>query len=259
MGALARAGVRSVVINTHHLGDRLPGLMAPHRPEGVSLSFVDEATLLGTGGGIRNALSGASETCVVMNGDIAFDPDLARAIALHERLGAFATMVVREDPAAVRLGAIGVDAEGRVRTILGDPHRTDPALSVRMFTGVHVLSPAAVADLPEQGCVIRQGYELWLARGEVLGGVTEANPWQDLGTLERYLAANLALADAADGGSLVHASARCDAAVTRSVVGEGAVVEAPVTECVVWPGSVVTEPQAHAIVTPTQVVPVPRA
>ncbi len=43
---LASAGARHVVMNTFHLGERLPALMAAHVPAGLRVTYVQEARLL---------------------------------------------------------------------------------------------------------------------------------------------------------------------------------------------------------------------
>src|SRR5690606_26610580 len=140
----------------------------------VRVRLLREETLLGTGGGIRNAastlLEDGAELVVVLNSDILFEPDLAGAIATHRRLGAVATMGLRSDPNATRYGAVEGDGEGRVRRLLGVPASADAALRAFMFTGVHVLSRAAFEDLPAEGCIVRASYRRWIDGGAVVAG-----------------------------------------------------------------------------------------
>jgi mannose-1-phosphate guanylyltransferase len=122
-----------------------------------------------------------------------------------------------------------------------------------MFTGVHVLSPAAFDALPEEGCIVRKSHRRWVDEGHVVAGVVDESPWRDLGTLAEYLAANLDLARGAlswpgitpgPNGSLIHPAAVIEpgAVVTESVVGEGARIAGGVRvhRSVVWDGAAVT-------------------
>jgi mannose-1-phosphate guanylyltransferase len=195
---LAAVGVTDVVVNAHHLPDVLEQTLSDHPTPGVDVVVVREPSLLGTGGGVRAALEAQArllgpplddEPIVLFNGDILFAPDLDAAIAEHRALEALATMVVREDPRAEKLGPIEIDGEGRVRRILGAPGARDAALRVCMFTGVHVLSGRAVTQLPAEGCIIRKGYAPWLAGGEVVAGHVETAPFRDCGTPGELLAA----------------------------------------------------------------------
>ncbi|MGE3636305.1 MAG: NDP-sugar synthase, partial [Sandaracinaceae bacterium] len=270
MERLAALGVTRCAVNLHHLADAAVAELSAHRPPSLELTFVREATLLGTGGGLRNAVERALAEqpdpgpVVVMNGDIVFWPDLEGALALHRSLGALATMVVRADPRARQLGAIETDSEGRVRRLLGAPAEVAGPLSEWMFTGVHVLELDAVRSLPKEGCVIRQGYRRWVDDGAVVGGFPDGSAWRDLGTKEAYLAAHVELLDGSlrwPGRALeaVSPEARVEGAeLDRTAVGAGATIEPGVrlSRCVVWPGTHVRASAEESILTPTHTLSV---
>jgi mannose-1-phosphate guanylyltransferase len=263
---VARNGGRRVVMNSHHLADRLEEAARASAGPELALDVLREEPLLGTGGGVRNArdllfADGGGEV-VVLNADILFAPDLAGALATHRRLGAVATMVVRPDPDAVRYGAVEVDASSRVRRLLGAPAGDHGALRMFMFTGVHVLSRAAFDDLPEQGCVVRHAYRRWVDEGAVVAAHADESPWRDLGTIPAYLEANLDLASgrlrwpgvaAAPDGNLVEPTATIgEGATLRGVViGDHAIVDPHVTleRCVLWPHARASAPAADTVLT----------
>jgi NDP-sugar pyrophosphorylase family protein len=262
---LRRAGATDVVVNVHHRAEDV------ERAAGAGVVFAREERLLGTGGGLANAVHVQSrslgrdldrdELLVAFNSDIVFDADLEAAIAHHRTLGAFATMVLRADPEVARYGAIEIDASGVVRRLLGAPDAI-PGLRPLMFTGVHVLSARAIADLPDEGCVIREGYRRWLDRGESIAGFEDARPWRDLGTPREYLAANLDLARGAlrwpgHAPAAIHPSARVEGEVVDCVVGERAEIARGVRleRCVVWPGTPVRADARDAILIPGSIVP----
>lgn len=270
---LRRSGVTRVVLNAHHLAAALPPVIERIAPASLSARVVHEPELLGTGGGVRNlwlALRGGAghAPLYVMNSDVVFAPDLAGALALHDRLDAIATMVLRPDPDAARYGTIEIDPAGRVRRLLGVPESAPGPLRALMFTGVHVLSPRALADLPERGCIIRSSYRAWIDRGEVVAGWVEASPWRDLGTLAQYLAANVELASGRDHWpgivpeprGLVGPGATIsdDAEVTESVIGLRATVApgARLDRVVVWDHTTAAGSLVRCIVTPDGIVPV---
>ncbi len=256
--ALHRFGVREVAINVHHLADRMPALVDPHLPEGMRARYLHEPVLLGTGGALANAaswLSEPGEPVLVMNSDIVFAPNLEAALAAHRAHDALATMVLRPDPDARRLGAVDVDASGRVRRLLGTPAHEGP-LDEHMFTGVHVLAPAAFSDFPAEGCVIRSAYRRWIDEGAVVAGGTGLAPRRARGAHRADVDANGALAT---DGALVHSRAKVHpkASLRGVVVGEGADVGAVRLErVVVWPGARVDRDLRDAVVTPERVVEV---
>ena len=68
---LRRAGIREVVINLHHLGDKIAAQLGDGRDLGVRIAYSPEAALLDTGGGVRAALPLLGQApFVLLNGDI---------------------------------------------------------------------------------------------------------------------------------------------------------------------------------------------
>jgi mannose-1-phosphate guanylyltransferase len=273
--ALSRAGVRRIGINAFHLGDQLPAALA-HRAE--HLSFVHEEALQGTGGGLRGIAAGLPRaTMVAVNGDALFTFDLAPVLAAHRDSGAMATLALREVPPDAPFGRVGVDPEGRVRRIaeVEGPGADRADLRFGAFTGVQILEPAMLDAVPPTGehDIFRSAYRARLAQGARVHGVfiDPASPWLDVGTIDRYLAANRAvlggavpapwyLPPADEAGRRVHPVARVAAGARLEgplLVGANAVVEAgarlgpgtvvdhdavvmagaDLEDCVVWPGA----------------------
>lgn len=257
---LARSGAESVTFNTHHLADELRASLEPQVPGGVIARFVHEPVILGTGGGIRNAwlAAGQPDPFVVMNGDVLFAPDLVEALKRHVQLDAIATMVLRtvEDPE--RYGAVEIDSDARVRRLLGAPG-DGAGLRKLMFSGAHILSARAVASLPEQGCVVRQGYRKWIDSGEVVAGFVDDTSWLELGTPNDYATAQLELLRSHAGlsgtrpGSLIDPTAAVDQAASlhNCVVGAGCQVIGAVSlqRVIAWPGARIDRDLSDVIVT----------
>lgn len=268
---LRHLGIHDLTVNLFHRAAALQASLEPYAGrENVSLRFVTEDRLLGTAGGIRNAMQPQlSEDFVVANAKLLFAPDLAAAMALHRARGALATMVLKPMPPGARFGAVDIDAEGSVRQILARGSAPAPGLRRMMFTGVQVLSAAAHRLLPEQGCLVRDGYMPWLAQGLPVMAHVESAPFWDVGMdLPAYLAANMAVRDgsfpargvALDArGNLVHPEAEVSAAATlsQSVIGARARIGEHATgrRVVVWPETQVDHAVQEAIVTPDGVFP----
>jgi NDP-sugar pyrophosphorylase family protein len=262
MEHLARSGVRSIVANTHPQPELVESTLKAACPHGVELRFSREETLLGTGGGLRKAqlsFDDPGAPAAVMNGDTLFAPDLRHAHAEHLARGAVATMILRRTTDPERFGAIGVDEEGWVRSLLGAPSdgRVREAL---MFTGVQILAPEAFVAMPESGCVIRSAYRTWVDSGAPVLGVIDESPWADLGTVSEYHRLNLELASglfawpgvAQRDGCILPASFVPSANIRQSVVGADVEIGKGVTldRCVVWPGTTVTRSATNAVITP---------
>lgn len=265
MDHLARTGVRSIVANTHPRAELVEDILRRHCPTGVDLAFSRERTLLGTGGGLCKAYDRFDDRAapvIVMNGDTLFAPRLTEAYRAHLDRGAIATMILRRTPDPASFGAVGVDAEGWVRTLLGRPSGR-VASEELMFTGVHILAPEAFAAMPQSGCVIRSAYRAWVDGGAPVLAMVDDSPWADLGTVSDYHRVNLELASGLRRwpgivpveGNLVGAEevARlAGSTIRRSVIGPDAKIAQGVVidECVVWPGAAVTRSATRAVITP---------
>jgi NDP-sugar pyrophosphorylase family protein len=262
---LFRAGIRDFVLNTHHLADRLQEAMRAVAPPTAQLRFVNEPEILGTGGGVKNAWQPRSdETFVVMNGKLLFAPDIAAALALHRARGALATMIVKHVPDSDPTGVVYADDDDQVRSLPGHPMAIATEWRRCMYTGVSLLSAAAHAELPERGCLIRDGYARWIERGARVVAYTEVADFRDVGmSLRHYLEANTALASGQVAWpTIVPDPLRglCDpsAAVAEGVLLETCVIGAdaalaPGTQlerCVVWPRAHASGQHRDAIILP---------
>ena len=68
---LRRAGIEEVVVNLHHLGEQVEGHVGNGGDVGIRVRYSREASLLGTGGGIKRALPLlGDDPFLVLNGDI---------------------------------------------------------------------------------------------------------------------------------------------------------------------------------------------
>jgi mannose-1-phosphate guanylyltransferase len=234
---LKAAGVTEVVINTHHRGLEMErGAAELAARLGLQL-FVsrEERHILGTGGGVRRAAALlGSGTFFLLNGDMAFDVDLQAALAAHRAQQAVATMVLAPYPPGATYGAVEVDAQERVRRIVGRgagaPGPGEPPLQKRHFTGVHVLEHEVISRLPEgESDINRTAYVRLIHEGARVHGFLQSGYWGDLGAPRSLLRANLDLLtgrmpmgrfrDGADPwagateqapGVFVHAGARVD-------------------------------------------------
>lgn len=228
---LRAAGARRVVVNVHHLAAVMErAATEAASAAGVDLAISREPVIAGTGGALREArrLLAGAEAIVLWNGDILFEVDVAAIVAAHRESQALATLVLAPMPEGARYATVDVDGAMRVRRIAGIGPGGD-ALVPLHFTGVHVLSPALLDHVPASpfACdVNRLVYPPLLASGQVRA-VVAGGHWNDLGTPERYLQANLDLLS----GEAPVALPRADPFVgtesrgSRIFVGEGASVD----------------------------------
>ncbi len=197
---LVAHGVTELVINTHHRGDLIEREIGDGRRWGARIRYVHEPVILGTGGGLKNALplldpDDRDEPFLSCNGKLLFDLDITRLVAAYRGVSdSLGMMVVKRVPDAKAWGAVHVvdDERGpRVVDVLGDGEH--------MFCGVHVTRPSVMRRLPDgEADSIRQGYLPWLRAGErVAAYVHDEGYFAEHSTPERYLASNWAVLDGA--------------------------------------------------------------
>lgn len=242
LALLRRHGVSEVVINVHHLPERLESAAREHCPEGITLHFSRETTLLDTGGGIRRVAGflRESDPCLLIGGDMLLDADLSALVADHRERGDAVTMLLREDERVASFGSVGVDAVGLVRRIGSRFHFGDETRA-GLYTWANVVSARAFDALPNRE--VFSHFEGWIAPMLAGGardvrGVFDACTWEPVGTLEEYLTANLA----APRLSYLNVDARARELGVRlepdCVIGAGATLGAGASlkRAVVWDG-----------------------
>ncbi len=173
--ALARAGVRDVVVNLSWLGERIRTALGDGERYGLHIAYSDEGPEpLETGGGILQALPLLGpEPFLVVNADIWTDMDFSRCRSLGG--DADACIVLAPNPMHHPRGDFGVDHDGVV--VERDADRFT-------YTGIGLYRPEFFA-----GCrpgrlpllpLLKRAIAARRLRGEVFLG-----EWHDAGSPER--------------------------------------------------------------------------
>ena len=191
--ALARAGVRQVVINTAWLEEQFPALLGDGSRWGLAIRYStegrDHGGALETAGGIAKALpwlaQGPGDAFWVVSGDVflpgfAFDAaDAARFAQSTEQAHLWLVANAPHHPQ----GDFGIDAASGLATT-HEPRRTWASVGLfraGMFStvapGAHLKLRPLLDDALVHG---RLGAEVW------------AGPWTDVGSAERLKALNRA-------------------------------------------------------------------
>jgi NDP-sugar pyrophosphorylase family protein len=194
---LRAGGVQEVVVNLHHLGHLIERHLGDGARFGLRVRYSWEDPILDTGGGIKRAerlLAG--EPFVVVNGDSLLELPLRELVERHRARGSLVTMALRANPDAARYGVIEVDADDRVRRVVGLPSGIVPApLRGFMFPGLHVFEPAVFAwmDADAAYSVIRVTYPRLLAAGAAVHGFVTSARWVNIDTPEALAGADAEL------------------------------------------------------------------
>jgi mannose-1-phosphate guanylyltransferase len=188
---LHKAGVQKVVINTHYLGEILAETLGASY-KGMSLDFVHEPEILGTGGGLKNVAEKLRDFDLIflMNADAFVDVALEHLKDAQRRANSLSTLLLKQvdDPKA--FGAIGTDLDGQVVAFVDRiPVKSPPHLE-RMFCGIHLFQSDFLKWVNRGHgafCINRETYPQLLKAGQKVVGVDQPGLFQDVGTPERLL------------------------------------------------------------------------
>lgn len=177
---LRSQGITEVVINLHHLGEKIRGVLGDGSLYGLRIFYSPEDPILETGGGIKNAqalLNG--ETFIVLNCDTILDLKLQEALEFHRHHQSVATLVLRSDPDADHYGVIQTNDQGRIQRIREHALAVSEPLSSYMFTGLQILEPRVFDFMLEVKpfSTTRDTYPLMMQAGEPLFGFVHSGPW----------------------------------------------------------------------------------
>ena len=185
---LEEEGVETVVVNLHHLGDRVAGHLDGRRsPE---ILFSREEELLDTGGGVARALP--------LLGEAPFYVVLGDSLWLNGPTSALARMRGQWDGEAMdgllllhaTVCAFGYDGPGDFMLEPGGAiaRRSENLVSPYAFAGVQLLHPRLFAAAPRGPFSMRLLWDRAMAGGR-LHGLVHDGEWFHVGSLEGRAAA----------------------------------------------------------------------
>jgi len=180
---LQKAGCESIIINTHHLHQKITSFIAQQHYD-ISVHIRLEPVILGTGGAIKNVADFWDDRpFMVINSDILTDIDLKQVYDFHVNHGHPVTLVLRDYSG---LNHVTVDQEGFIAGFYD--LITNRSFKKYAFTGIHVIDPDILNCIPNNVFFnIMDVYKKRIAEGgKIKAFVPERCYWEDIGTLEKY-------------------------------------------------------------------------
>jgi len=176
-------GVSRVVVNAHYLADQVLDFVSDHNGS-LDLTVVIERELLGTAGGVRNALPElGDDPFIVLYGDVLTDEPLAPILDRHSLRRPAATLAAYESADIEGKGTIDVDRSDAV-TAFNEKGTSTASDSALINAGIYVLQPSFIGQIPE-GVALDFGHDVFpaaLARNERLAIYRLTTPVLDVGT-----------------------------------------------------------------------------
>lgn len=173
---LQSLGFDHIVVNCHHLQEQIVEALS-----GISGVAVErEAEILGTGGGLRNALSlFRDEPLLITNGDIYHTLDFLDFYRYHAERDNGVTLAIHDFPRFNTVTVLDNNVVSFDNTV-GER---------RAFTGLHVVDPQIIETIPDNrfSCIIDH-YRRLLSEGKKIQSYDgDGCYWTDMGTSTDYL------------------------------------------------------------------------
>jgi len=193
---LKKHGFDEIVVTVAFLANQIRTCFGDGSELGVRMVYASEDQPLGTAGSVRNAMAELDERFLVISGDVLTDIDLGRLVAFHEEHQALATigLVAVDNP--LEFGIVITREDGSIERFLEKP-TWGQVFSDTINTGIFVLEPE-IFDYIEPGRPVDFSSEVFpklLDAGQPLFGAVAEGYWEDVGTLEAYLAAHKDMLD----------------------------------------------------------------
>jgi NDP-sugar pyrophosphorylase family protein len=183
---LIDAGCEAVIINTHHLHQKIESFIT-RQHFAIPIQLRHEPKILGTGGAIRNVADFWDDRpFMVINADIVTAIDFKHVYNFHCQHPHPVTLVLTDDP---ELNSVVTNANGFVTGFHPHPCPPDKAASACLtFTGIQVLNPEVLKFIsPEVPSSSIDAYTRMIASGQKIKAYVSENAyWKDIGTPQRY-------------------------------------------------------------------------
>lgn len=141
-------GIQRIVINAHHLADQIQGFVAEH-PHANDLTVLVEPELLGTAGGVRNALPHLGEEAfVVLYGDVIVDEPIRAVSDTHLRTEAAATLTVYTSSEVDGKGTVQIADDGIINAFHEKAASRVENRTAYVNAGLYIVDPSLLEDLP---------------------------------------------------------------------------------------------------------------
>lgn len=185
---LKKHGITDIAVTVQYLSEVIKSYFGDGSSFGVSITYFEETTPLGTAGSIKNCQDFLKEErFIVVSGDALTDIDLSAAIAFHERKQALATLLLKRVDDPLEFGIVMTDDEGRIIRFLEKPSWSE-VFSDTVNTGIYILEPEVLSCIPrdQEYDFSKDVFPTLLKQNLPMYGMAADGYWSDIGSLEIY-------------------------------------------------------------------------
>lgn len=148
-----------------------------------NVSYFQEDKPMGTAGSLRLLKDKINSTFFVSNCDILIEEDYANILEYHRSNNNELTVVAAVKTISIPYGTIVTGENGLLESI-----EEKPTLSFKINTGLYILEPTLLNDIPDEFFHITHLMELLKKQGRRVGVYPiSQNDWKDMGDWQEYL------------------------------------------------------------------------
>ena len=226
---LKRHGMTEACLTLKYLPQMITDYFGNGERFGMRLDYRIETEALGTAGGVLNCADFiGDEDFLVISGDCVCNFDLRALTEFHRTRGAEATLALYSHAEPCEFGLVVTAEDGRITQFIEKPG-WDSVLTDRINTGVYVLSPSVLRDIP-RGKPYDFGRDLFpklLSESRGMYGNLSEGYWCDIGSIGAYIRCCRDILEGAVGVS-PPAPARSEGILCHGDRPEGATLTPPV-------------------------------
>jgi mannose-1-phosphate guanylyltransferase/phosphomannomutase len=190
---LKKHGFEETVVTVQFLAALVRNYFGDGEDVGMFLQYATEEMPLGTAGSVKNAEDALKDSSfLVISGDALTDMDLTEMCRFHKENSALVTVGLTRVPDPLEFGIVIADEDGRIQRFLEKP-TWGQVFSDTVNTGVYIMEPEVLAEVSPKESVdwSHDVFPKLLARGAPIFGYISDKYWEDVGTLESYLKAQV--------------------------------------------------------------------
>ncbi|MBN1158062.1 MAG: HAD-IIIA family hydrolase [Bacteroidales bacterium] len=183
---LSKYGIRDIILLVHYLKEPIVSYFGDGRESGVSITYYEEKSPLGTAGGIKEIADRLTDDFIVFYGDVMINMDLSRLIRFHREKRSQCTLVLHPNDHPYDSDLVETDHEGRVTAFHPKPHAPGVDYHNLVNAGAYLFS-TQVLNFLEKGKKSDFGRDIFphIFRRIRMFGYTTSEYLKDMGTPDR--------------------------------------------------------------------------
>ncbi len=183
--------VEHIYITCDYLAEELEKFFKGGGKTDMKITLVKEEKRLGTAGSIKVLEPELNGTFIVLQSDVISSVDIDKMLAYHKEKGAAVTVSVFRTKTPYEYGIVGMNDDGRIMKFLEKP-KPDQVFSTLVNAGTYICEPVIFEQIPHYGyCDFSNDvFPRLLRNGTPVYGQEFKGFWMDIGTVDKYLAAN---------------------------------------------------------------------